>query len=371
MRYLNDWAHSLLSSAGIATDGKRPFDIVVRDPRIFSRIFWTGMLGLGDGYVDGQWDCASVDQFIDRTARADVGSRLGYFIETLQALRDRLFNLQSVRRAFVVGERHYDLGNELYAEMLGPTMGYSSGYYRDGAQTLDEAQYAKFDRICRLLKLKPGMRVLEVGCGWGTFAQYAAENYSVSVVGISVSREQLKFADEHKGTLPIEFHLVDYRNMPTSWRASFDAVVSVEMIEAVGVKNFRTFMSTIAEALKPGGTFMMQVIVGSGIPDSWISTRIFPNGVLPSIRQIAVAIENLFDIEDVESFGEDYDRTLMEWHARFEKAWPTIKLMRDEKGILRYDERFRRMWHYYLLLCAGGFRSRKFYVSQMLMSKRS
>ena len=142
------------------------------------------------------------------------------------------------------------------------------------------------------------------------------------------------------------------------------------MIEAVGVKNFGTYMSAVASALKPEAQFMMQVIVGSGIPDSWISVRIFPNGVLPSVRQIAVAIENLFDVRDVESFGEDYDRTLLEWHARFESAWGKIKQLRDEKGMLRYDERFHRLWRYYLLLCAGGFRSGKFYVAQFLLVKK-
>lgn len=282
-----------------------------------------------------------------------------------------MVNNQSMRRAFQVGVKHYDLGNGLYEKMLGNSMGYSSGYYGNGATSLDEAQYAKFDLVCKKLGLKKGMRVLEIGCGWGTFAEHAARHYGVSVVGLSVSKEQTVFARERCKGLPVEILVTDYRTLPQSYNGTFDRAVSIEMIEAVGPKNFKDYMKTTSRALKEDGTFLMQAILGAGTPDPWISEHIFPNGVLPSMKQLSQSMEGIFDLVHLECFGNDYDKTLLAWNKRFEEHWNTIKEFKNEKGERLYDDTFYRMWRYYLLCCAGTFRSGVINVGQLLLTKRT
>jgi cyclopropane-fatty-acyl-phospholipid synthase len=366
MNTLASWGKNILLDADIRLDGTRPGDVVVHDDRIFRKAFLFGTLGLGDGYMAGDWDCERLDVFFDKVLRAKAYTKLGRLVESAQFLRDAAINLQSVSRAFQVGERHYDLGNALYEKMLGHSMGYSAGYYRNGATTNDEAQYAKFDIICKKLGLTPGMRVLEIGCGWGTFAEHAIKHYGVEVVGVSVSKEQTAYARTRCEGLAFTCVVADYRELPEEFVGSFDRVVSIEMVEAVGPKNFRTYMETARRALKPGGAFLMQAIMGAGTHDPWIARHIFPNGVLPSMQQIATSIRGLFEIDALESFGTDYDRTLMSWNERFEASWPEISAFADDSGKRLYDETFRRMWRYYLLCCAGTFRSRQIDVSQFL-----
>ena len=359
----------LLSYADIALDGSRAFDPQVHDTSVYRDALWWGSLGLGDAYVAGKWDCDRLDEFFSRVLSAKLEHKVGMLADGILWFRDKLLNLQSIQRALQVGEHHYDLGNTLYERMLGNSMAYSSAYYGAGATALDEAQIAKFDLICKRLELAPGMKILEIGCGWGTFAAYAAKKYGVHVTGVTVSKEQLAYAKDHCKGLSVEFYFGDYRTLPQEFQATFDRAVSVEMIEAVGPKNLRTYMSVVQTMLKPNGTFLVQAIIGLGQPDVWISTRIFPNGVLPSMSQITTSMQNLFHIRDTEYFGSDYDRTLMAWDENFRANWNNLCELKDKDGAKLYNERFYRMWRYYLSVCAGSFRAKKIDVCHLVLTR--
>jgi len=356
-------AENLLSSAGIKINGNNAWDMRVKDTRVFDRVLRDGSLGLGEAYMDGWWDCERLDEFFYRVLHSRLDEKVKRNWPLLwRAVAAKIFNQQSRSRAFEIGEKHYDTGNDLFVPMLGKSMAYSCGYWSGNppASGLDRAQEAKFDLICRKLGLRTGMTVLDIGCGWGTFMKYAAQKYGVKAVGITVSREQLVLAKKLCEGLPIEIRLQYYRNLDEK----FDRIVSVGMIEHVGHKNYKTYMRVANRNLKDNGLFLLHTIgkeQSTTTTDPWIAKYIFPNSHLPSIKQLGGAIENLFVMEDWHSFGADYDKTLMAWHENFEHAWPKLK---DN-----YDERFHRMWRYYLLSCAGAFRARKIQLWQIVLSK--
>jgi len=349
----------LLEGADVVVGGDRPWDLRVNNPRFYSRVLSSGTLGLGSSYMDGWWDCDAVDEFVFRLLTARVQNRIRPTLSlVLNFLAARVFNLQAIERAFHVGERHYDLGNDLYQSMLDERMNYSCAYWK-GAQTLDEAQELKLDLICRKLRLEPGMSVLDIGCGWGALAGYAAEKYRAQVVGITVSKEQAEFVRARYAGLPVEVRLEDYR-LP---REKFDRIVSVGMVEHVGVKNYRTFMKAVSRSLTPDGLFLLHTIgsnrsVHAG--DPWFHRYIFPNGMLPSIAQLSSASEGLFRMEDWHNIGPHYDKTLMAWHSNFTSHWDRLAKA--------YGERFFRMWTYYLRLSAGSFRARYLQLWQVVFA---
>jgi cyclopropane-fatty-acyl-phospholipid synthase len=353
-------AEELLELADVRVDGDRPWDMQVHDARTFPRAISHGSLGLGEAYMDGWWDCPRLDQFFEKLLTAELERKVQTSSIVWHALRARLFNLQHPRRAFEIGRHHYDIGNELYSRMLDRRMTYSCGYWAD-AETLDEAQEAKLDLICRKLQLQPGHRVLDIGCGWGGAAAFAAERYGAHVVGVTVSDKQVQHAQRTYPDLPVEFRLQDYREV----NETFDRIFSIGMFEHVGYKNYRAYMKVVRRVLRPGGLFLLHTIGGSRSTrqaDPWIGKYIFPNGMLPSVTQIARAIEGLFVMEDWHNFGADYDKTLMAWRRNFEDAWPRLH---DS-----YDERFHRMWRFYLLYCAGAFRARHTHLWQVVLSPR-
>ena len=355
-------AQALLDRADVRIGGNRPWDLQIHHRDTLARIMAQGSIGLGESYVDGWWDCARIDEFIARVLRARLDEQVGRPGLWLALWRSRLFNLQSVARAWQVGRSHYDLGNDLYEAMLDPTMAYSCGYWAQ-AQTLEEAQVAKLDLICRKLGLQPGMRLLDLGCGWGSLMRHAALHYGVQCVGLTVSREQAALGQVRNRGLPVRFECTDYRRFNTDGRQQFDRVASVGMFEHVGHKNYRAYFDMARRSLCKDGLFLLHTIgknrSGPGI-DPWIERYIFPNGVLPSVAEIAQASEHVFVVEDWHNFGADYDRTLMAWHDRFEAAWPALKP--------RYGERFHRLWRYYLLCCAGTFRARDNQLWQVVLS---
>lgn len=363
-------ARELLARAGLEANGSQPHDPHIHDPRVYRRVMLWGSVALGDSYVAGLWDCERLDVFFERVLTAQLEYKVGQLADTFLRVRDWLFNLQSVRRAFQVGQQHYDVGNDLYEVMLGESMAYSSAYFHGGITDLTQAQYAKFDLLCRQLALKPGMRVLEIGSGWGTFAAYAHEKYGVEVLGVTVSKEQLEYAQKRCAGMPITFYFGDYRTLPAVHDGTFDRVVSIEMIEAVGLKNMRAYMEVAHRALKAGGSFGLQAILGNGMPDVWLSTRIFPNGVLPGVEHIERAVTDLFSVGARTCFGGDYDKTLLMWEERFRNGWEVIRQCVDERGAPRYDQRFYRLWRYYLLVCAGAFRAQKIDVCQLHLIKQ-
>jgi cyclopropane-fatty-acyl-phospholipid synthase len=322
-----------------------------------------GSLGLGEAYMDGWWDCPAPDQFFARLLSLDADRELpglGGLAMRLQALRHRLWNLQAARRAFQVGEAHYDVGNDVFECMLDRRMIYSCGYW-ERATTLDQAQEHKLEMICRKLQLRPGQTLLDIGCGWGGLARHAAEHHGVQVTGITVSREQQALAEARCAGLPVRILLQDYRDL----QGRYDRIVSVGMFEHVGPKNYEAYFSTAHRLLEPEGLFLLHTI-GLDRPsvrtDPWIDKYIFPGGKLPAASEVAREFEPLFVLEDWHNFGADYDRTLMAWHDRFETAWPELAPS--------YGERFRRMWRYYLLVSAGFFRSRQGQLWQLVLSRR-
>ncbi|MFH1317320.1 MAG: cyclopropane fatty acyl phospholipid synthase [Candidatus Woesearchaeota archaeon] len=352
----------ILDIAGIQIGGNEPYDIQVHNPKMYKRVLAQHSLGLGESYMDGWWDCNALDQFFDRLLRAEIDRKVTPSADmVLQAIKARVFNLQKVKRSFHIGKAHYDIGNDIYIRMLDKRMNYSCGFWRD-ADTLEKAQEAKLELICRKMGLdkQKGLKVLDIGCGWGSFAQYAAEKYEAEVVGITVSKEQVKLARENCQGLPIYIRFQDYRDL----NEKFDRIVSVGMFEHVGVKNYRRFMKKVRRYLKNDGLFLLHTIGGNRsvkLTDPWIGKYIFPNSMLPSVSQIARASEGLFVQEHFHSFGQYYDPTLLAWHRNFNYHWDEIK---DN-----YGERFKRMWDYYILCCAGSFRARKNQVWQIVYSK--
>jgi cyclopropane-fatty-acyl-phospholipid synthase len=352
-----------LSKADITIGGSEPWDIRVNRTRFYFRLL-RGSVGLGTSYEDGDWDCDALDQFFYRFLTSPLArSPIRRAGQVKTGLVNLLLNRQSVSRAKIVGKKHYDLGNDLYRAMLDTRMIYSCGYWKD-AQSLDEAQEHKLRLICEKLQLKKGERVLDIGCGWGGFAKYAAEQYGVTVVGITISQEQAALAREACAGLPIEIHLVDYR-IAAQKLGTFDKVVSIGMFEHVGNKNYRAYMRAAAACLKDDGLFLLHSIGRSettASADPWIDAYIFPNGIVPSMKQIVGAAKSIFTIEDWHNFGPDYDKTLMAWHENFEKAWPSLN------GA--YGERFRRRFRYYLLSCAAAFRARDIHLWQIVLTKQ-
>lgn len=350
---------TLLAGADVKIGGSRPWDITTHNEALYQRVLSRGSMGLGESYMDGWWDCPSLDQFFDRVLSAGLDEKVRDWRVGIQSLRATLCNLQKKSRAFQVGRHHYDLGNELYQSMLDRSMTYSGACW-EGARTLDEAQEIKLDLIARKVCLKEGVRVLDIGCGWCGFARHAAEKYGAEVVGTTVSEEQVTLGRERCKGLPVEVRLQDYRDL----EGQFDSIVSIGMIEHVGRKNYRTFMKIVHRCLKDGGLFLLQTIGCTRSVrkcEPWIEKYIFPNGMLPSIRQLAKAFEGLFVVENWQNLGADYDRTLMAWFANFDKNWNRIRHL--------YDERFYRMWKYYLLSCAGSFRARRNQLWQIVLSK--
>ena len=351
---------TLLELAGVSINGPAPHDIQVHDERLYDRILVGGSLALGESYMDGWWDCPRLDEFFNRVLSARLDREVRPRSWLWAALKARLMNRQSVRGVTRMARTHYDLGNDLYRRMLDDRMIYSCGYW-DGAETLDQAQEQKLDMVCRKLGLRSGMRVLDIGCGWGGAARFAAERYGVEVVGVTVSRRQVELARQVCSGLPVEIRLQDYRQLDER----FDGIFSLGMFEHVGPRNHRTFMKVADRCLAPDGLFLLHTIGGNTSvrqTEAFLDRYIFPGSVLPSARNIAESSEGLFVLEDWSGFGVDYDPTLMCWYRNFLAAWEELKQ--------RYDERFKRMWTYYLLSCAGSFRARHNQVWQVVLSPR-
>lgn len=369
--------HSLfqrvLKPANIVINGSNPWDIQVHDKRFYRRLLFEQSVGLGESYMNGWWNCERLDELFFRLQRHL--NRDGFSLNTLFNLHFAiqyflsshfLFNNQSKSRSQEVAERHYNLNNSFYQAMLGTSMAYTCAYWKN-ATDLDSAQRAKYDLVCQKLMLRPGERVLELGCGWGGFAKHAAENYGVTVDAVNLASKQIQLAKTLCKNLPVKLYTCDYRDtdLYNPQRILYDKVVSIGLCEHVGHKNYRHFMRLVRRQLKDDGLFLLHTIgknISRHATDRWIQKYIFPGGMLPSLNLLSRAAENLFVIEDLHNFGADYDTTLMAWHANFERAWPHFN---DQ-----FDERFYRMWRYYLLICAGSFRARSMQLWQFVLSPK-
>ncbi len=348
----------MLAETAIEMNGPNPWDPQVNNSKFYKRVLAGGSLGMGESYMDGWWESAQLDEMYNHLLRSPKILGRPFAAHLVPYLLSSFANLQNKASAFQVGEEHYDLGNDLYRAMLDKRMIYTCGYWRD-ADNLDDAQQHKLELVCRKLDLRSGMRVLDIGCGWGGFAKYAAENYGVEVVGVTVSKEQADLGNEYCRGLPVELRLQDYRDL----NEPFDAIASIGMFEHVGHKNYRTYMRVAKRCLRDNGRFLLQTIGKNhshvGV-SPWISKYIFPNGEIPSLKQISAALESMMVIEDVHNFGADYDKTLMAWFRNFDNAWPQLNK--------NYSERFYRMWKYYLHVCAGAFRARNLQLWQIVIS---
>jgi cyclopropane-fatty-acyl-phospholipid synthase len=319
------------------------------------------LFGLGESFISGEWDSDKLDQALTEIILTQNEHLPRFNLNFVKYLvLERALNLQRGARAYEVGRRHYDLGNDLFSAMLDDSLSYTCGIWTEGGD-LNQAQATKLDRLCQRLKLEPGMHVLDIGCGFGNFARYAAQKYGVSVTGLTISQEQAKLARERCNGLPVEILIQDYAESSGGvFSGTFDRVVSIEMIEAVGRKNFSGFFEFVYRSLRPGGRFALQAISGESFRTGsspaldqflvWLVKHIFPNGYLPSNRELMVPLDRGFVLEDMQNFGGDYDRTLQAWLANFEVAWPNLAP--------KYGEQFRRMWRYYLCGCMACFRSK-------------
>lgn len=360
-----EFVERLFIHADIKINGNRPWDIQVKDERLYSRLIAGKSLALGESYMDGWWDCENLEGFIERTVRARLDQKVSLTPATvLQYIQAVTANQGSKKRSFEIGEKHYDTGNDLFSVMLDKRMVYTCGYWtgKDGQplQTLDEAQEAKLDLICRKINLQKGQKVLDIGCGWGSFAKFAAERYGAHVVGITVSKEQIPLAEENCKGLPVEIRFQDYRDV----NEKFDHIISIGMFEHVGLKNYKEYMKMANRCLKDGGFFLLHTIgmnKSITLPNPWFDKYIFPGGKLPSVAQLSRSFEDYFIMEDWHNFGYDYSKTLKAWFDNFDRNWPSLK----EK----YGERFYRMWKFYLLSLVGGFRARECQLWQIVLSK--
>lgn len=349
----------ILDDAQVPVNTDERMSLRVHNERLWDRILHQRQLGFAESYMDGWWDCDAIDEMLTRLLSIDVLSILKPSLALAgRVAKSSLLNRQTKSRAFKNARHHYNFGNDLYSRMLDSELIYSCGYWKD-ASNLEEAQRAKLDLICRKLHLEPGMRILDIGSGWGGFLRYATSHYGVTAVGISPAENQIEYARTKSKDLPIEFLQMDYRDL----QGSFDRIVSVGMMEHVGPKNLKTFFNKCDELLAPNGVMLHHTIssnISKLVTDPFFDKYIFPGGVLPSLAQISSAIENKFIVEDVHNFGPDYDRTLLEWHKNINSHWSEIP---------EYVERFRRMWNYYLLSSAAGFRARNLQLLQMVFRK--
>lgn len=352
---------ALLEKADIRIGGDRPWDITVHNDALYQHVFQSGTLGAGEAYMDGWWDCDALDVMFYKAISARLEESFEHTIPArLLTLYQSIFNMQDMRHSHDVADTHYNFDNAMFAQMLGPSMNYSCGYWRN-AKNLAEAEEAKMDLICRKLDLGPGMTVLDIGCGWGSLARYMAEKYQARPTGVSLAEEQIAYAREHDRSGSVQWVLSDYRLVA----GQFDRIVSVGMFEHVGCKNYASFMETAHRLLKPEGLFLLHTIGANHqkkAADPWINKYIFPHGVLPSGESMFRAFSDLFIMEDWQNFGADYDTTLMAWEHNFSRGLAEGKFM--------VSDRIRRMFRYYLLSCAGAFRARDLQLWQLVLSPR-
>ena len=350
---------SLLAEAGVTINGPNPWDPQIRNEQIWSRLFAQGTLGLGEAYMDGWWDCEDLAEFFNRVIGSGMDQKLRVTFNLIwQIVQARFLNMQNISRSRRVAKMHYNQ-TDAYKASLDARMTGSCGYWTDGVTNVDEAQEAKLDLVCRKIGVQPGQTVWDIGCGWGAFMGFAAEKYGANCVGVTVSPDQAAYGRERYKDLPVEFQVKDYRE----FQGRADHIVSMGMFEHVGHKNYRTYFETARRVIRDDGLFMLHTIGSrdsSETIEPWLEKYIFPGGVIPSMAQIGAAIDKLFAVVDVHNIGPHYDKTLMAWYANFEANWPRPN---NPEG-----ERFYRMWKYYLLCCAGAFRSRALQVWQFVLS---
>jgi cyclopropane-fatty-acyl-phospholipid synthase len=358
---------SLAEQAGITVNGSGPCDIQVHNEKFYERVISQGSLGLGESYMDGWWSCEQLDEFFYKLLRAHMEQKLDLTWRQLLGVgRAKLMNMQSLKRAEEVAKVHYNLNTEFFAAILDPRMVYSCGYWRN-AENLERAQEAKLDLICRKLNLSSHDRILDVGCGWGSFLKFAYERYKCRSIGVTISAPQADYARASCAGMPIEVIKCDYRDVGKESHGQFTKVVSIGMFEHVGPKNYRRFMEVVDELLTGDGLFLLHTI-GDNYSrtscDPWLDKYIFPNGVAPSVAQLGKAIEGIFVMEDWHNFGPDYYATLLCWNENLKRNLGSTTV-----DTLMPRDKFLRMWEYFFTSFASAFKAKHLQLWQIVMSK--
>ncbi len=361
---------NLFNSAGVKINGDNPWDIQVNNDRFYRRTL-RGSLGFGESYMDGDWDVQQLDELFSRIIRTNLtGSGMVKINRLWLDLKSRLVNLQSRRGSMAIVETHYDLDHQLYEKFLGPYNQYTCCFFKR-ATTLEDAEKEKLEMLCNKLALGPEDKVLDIGCGWGGFARYAAETRGCHVTGVSISTEQIAYAREFTDGLAVDIVKADYRDLPDIYPAGhFDKVLICGMIEHVGYKNYRGIMLVIDQVMKDDGHFLLHTIGNSQdttVCDPWLEKYIFRNSMLPSIAQLAGAFQDIFVVQAWENYGHYYAPTLAAWYEKFERNWDSIK---EIKALKPFDEKFRRMFDYYLLSCKAGFETEFINLWQVVLTKK-
>ena len=369
-RFFKPLFENLLEGTGVRLGGDRPWDIRVNRDRLYRRAL-RGSLGIGEAYIDGDWDCDALDELFRRVLSVNTQKKpLIRASRAWRSLQSRLMNLQTPSRSRAVAEEHYDIDHRMYALFLGPWNQYTCCFF-DGTDDLDQAEVIKLEMLCDKLELRPGMRLLDIGCGWGGFAKYAASTRGCEVTGISLSEEQIRYATDYTRGLPVTIRKLDYRDLPDSGLAPFDRISIVGMIEHVGYKNYAGLHEIVHQMLKPDGLFLLHTIGNcehSSVVDPWIEKYIFRNSMAPAMSHLADAAEGRFVIEDWENYGHYYVPTLQAWYERFNANWDRIRSLKTARP---FDERFRRMWNYYLMSSKAAFDVEQLHLWQLVMTRRN
>lgn len=345
-----------------------PVGMTIHDRAIFRRLATRGKLGLGESYTADEWDSDDLVALFELLlCNADAAAARHPRVRRALELRPRLHRRNGLLRARRNIAYHYDLGNDLFELMLDETMTYSCAVFDHPEMTLADAQRAKYERLCDKLSLGPGDHVLEIGCGWGGFARYAAETCGCRVTGVTISHEQATVARERTCGLPVEILEQDYRRV----EGRYSKVASIEMLEAIGADQFGTYFATIDRLLAPGGRAVVQTILVPAqrwrryrtTPD-WIERYVFPGCLIPSLEALAraTAKSSSLGIYNVEEIGEHYAETLHRWRARFHANIAAVRA-------LGYDRRFERTWDFYLAFCEAGFRTRTLRDAQLVLAR--
>jgi cyclopropane-fatty-acyl-phospholipid synthase len=345
-----------------------PVRLDIHDSAFFRRLATRGKLGPGESYTAEEWDSDNLPRLFELLLRnSESAAERHTQVRRLLELRPRLHRRNGLLRARRNIAYHYDLGNDLFALMLDETMTYSCAIFATPETSLADAQRAKYERLCRRLELGPDDHVLEIGCGWGGFARYAAETHGCRVTGLTISAEQAALARKRTAGLPVEIREQDYRGVD----GEYSKVVSIEMLEAIGADQFGTYFAVIDRVLAPGGRAAVQTIL---VPDQrweryrrspdWIERYVFPGCLIPSLESLtrAAAAHSSLGIYGVEEIGEHYAETLRRWRERFHERIADVRA-------LGYDRRFERTWDFYLAFCEAAFRTRALRDVQLVLER--
>lgn len=352
---------ALLQRADIIIEGSRPWDIKICHPDFFKCIRQQGLLGLGESYMNGWWECERVDIFICKFLTEQLDDVLPtHLSDILRFISAKILSIKPERSSFKSSGKEHAIGGDIFDIMLDANMQYLCGC-RSESSSLDEAQAEKLQRICEKLQLAPGMRILDIGCGWGGTAEYMARHYDVYVEGITDSTQQQKIAQARCRGLDVTIMLGDFRDCMDD---KFDRIISLGTLQNIELKCYQTFFETVGHCLMPDGLFLLQSIGSDQLVNNigpWLNKYIFPKACLPSGEQIIQSTQPYLHIEDWANVGADYDKTLMSWQKRVHEIWPELKR--------HHSPKFKRMLEYYLCSSAGFFRTRKLNMWQVVFSR--